>query len=149
LGIHNITLKIIQPQVEYPIPTIRYFVSLGKYEVEKIEFQKIEVKTLGGEIVKVEENKIKAPKAKHFIFEGKIKNNLEEKINYALLRIYIENELIDQKILKDFKKDDEVNFETSILVRDFKGERIYILLYDITSDKPKLIYLKKYLLTFF
>ncbi len=146
LGLHDVTLRIIQPQTQYEIPIIRYFVSAGKYEIEKLEFPKIEAKTLEGEDLVIEESNVIAPKGKPFIIKGNIKNTTLRDIKFALLRIYVEEELIDQKLIKDFKQSQDREFETSLLYGTYEGKRVYVIIYDITEKPQKLLFLKKFLL---
>lgn len=146
LGMHNITLRIIQPQGELEIPFIRYFVSAERYEVEKLKLPKIEVKTLEGEPISIEQNNIIVPKEKPFIIKGSIRNNTSREIKLALIRIYFEETLIDQKLIKNFKQNQEKEFETSLLLGISDVKKVYITIYDITEKPQKLLFLQKFFL---
>ncbi len=146
VGMHNVTLKIIQPEVEYPIPVIRYYVSLKKEKIEDITIPEIEGKTADGKEVQIKENTINLQKTDYFIIKGKIKNKIKEEIKYAVLRIFLNDKLIQQNIIKDLKEGKDIEFATSILNKKISGGKLYITVYDITTKPPKLIFFERYFL---
>lgn len=145
-GLHEVTLRIIQPQTEYQIPVLRYFVSLERVEKEAkkeiVSISSLEISDLKGNKISLNSDSIKAPSNEHIILRGKIKAD-EERIPFALLRVYLGNELIDQQIIKELRPGEEREVITSILNSFSEASKIYLLLYNISQKPPQLIFLRK------
>ncbi|MFC2161019.1 PKD domain-containing protein [Acidobacteriota bacterium] len=143
-GIHEVTLDIIQPAMEFNIPVIRYFVtSQTEAKGPVFNLSVSDVKTLDDEEIPFSQEFIKAPLEKHFLLKGAVRNESRSFIPDALIRIYLDDELIDQKILKDLETGEEREFVTSVFNLVDKEKKIYITVYDISTDKANLIYIKE------
>lgn len=68
----------------------------------------------------------------------------EERIPFALLRIYLGNELIDQQIIKDLKIGEEREIITSINNSSSGQKKLYLLLYNISEKPAELIFLRQF-----
>lgn len=142
-GIHEVSLKIIQPQTEYSIPVIRYFVSSARAEREKVNLLVSKALNLDEIEIPISIDSIKAPAKDYFLLKGIVKSENETLIPYVLLRIYLGNELVDQQLIKNLKPKGEVEFETSIYNPSSEPKTIYITLYNISQKPANLIFIKK------
>jgi len=146
-GLHEVTLRIIQPETEYSIPVLRYFVSLERMEKERVEevisINALELKDTKGNKIPLNSDSVEAPSSDYIFLRGKIKLSLKETIPYALLRVYVGNELIDQQIIKNLKLGDEREIITSLNNQSSEPKKIYIALYNISRKPSELILLKR------
>lgn len=141
-GIHEVTLNIIQPALEFNVPVIRYFVtSQTEAKGPVFDLSVSNVKTLDDEEIPFSQKFIKAPPGKHFLLKGAVRNESRIFIPDVLIRIYLGDELIDQKILKDMEAGEEREFITSVFNSVDEEKKIYITLYNISKDTASLIYL--------
>ena len=141
-GIHEVTLNIIQPAPEFNVPVIRYFVtSQTEAEGPVFDLSVFNVKTLDDEEIPFSQKFVKAPPGKHFLLKGTVRNEGRIFIPDVLIRIYLGDELIDQKILKDMEAGEEREFVTSVFNSADEEKKIYITLYNISKDTASLIYL--------
>ena len=145
-GVHDVTLKINQPQTEFTIPVIRYYVAVASpvrpSVGSKAEIVAESVYGLKGVTCSLQMDTLQIPTGGYFILNGLVKFENGAPLKYGLLRIHLDDELIDQQIVRDLKKNDERRFVTSIHNQTPKAKKIYISLYDITGSEPKLVYLK-------
>lgn len=146
-GVHEVTLKIIQPQTEYSIPVIRYFVSAEREaretEKKKIDLSPLKISDLEGKEIPLSLDSIKAPAEGYFILNGSIKSKNDTPISFALLRVYLEKKLVDQQVIKDLKSNEEREFLTSIYNPSESPKRVYITLYNISAHPASLIFIKR------
>lgn len=142
-GIHEVSLRIIEPQTEYTIPVIRYFVPLKDAVKKKAVIGSLKVMSLDSMEIPMRIDAIGLPAEDYFLIKGSIKSTNESDIPFALLRIYLDNELINQQLIKKLKPNQEIDFETSIHNPSFSAKKIYITLYDISRSPPELLYLKR------
>jgi len=142
-GIHEISLKIVQPQTEYSIPIIRYFVSLKKIEREKADFSLSKVLKLDEIEIPAVIDSIETPAKDYFLLKGTIKNENTTALPFVLLRIYLGNELIDQQLIKGLKPGEEIEFETSIHNPSSEPKRMYITLYNVSQKPANLLFIKR------
>jgi len=141
-GIHEVTLNIIQPRVEFNVPVIQYFVtSRTEGEGPVVDLNLSDAKTLDDEEISFSQKFVQAPPGKHFLLKGVVKNESRLFIPNILIRIYLGKELIDQKILKNMEAGDERDFVTSIFNSTEEEKKIYITLYNISKEAASLIYL--------
>jgi len=141
-GIHEVTLNIIQPRVEFNVPVIQYFVtSRTEDEGPVVDLNLSDAKTLDDEEISFSQKFVQAPPGKHFLLKGVVKNESRLFIPSVLIRIYLGEELIDQKILKNMEAGDERDFVTSIFNSAEEEKKIYITLYNISKEAASLIYL--------
>lgn len=141
-GLHEVTLKIIQPDLEFNIPVIRYFVTMEETR-DNLELDLSESETLNAESVKLAENFIKAPPNQHFLLKGKVVNENLLPLPAVLLRVYLDEELIDQKILRNLNPSEERVFETSIFNSSEDEKKIVILLFNISREPADLVYVRE------
>ena len=145
-GVHDVTLKIIQPQTEFTIPIIRYYVAVASPARppagSQAEIVAESVYGLKGVTCSLQMDTLQIPTGGYFLLNGLVKYENEAPLKYGLLRVHLDDELVDQQIVRDLKKNDERRFVTSIHNQTPKAKKIYISLYDITGSEPKLVYLK-------
>jgi len=142
-GIHEVALRIIEPQTEYEIPVVRYFIALKVVEKEKAVIKLLKVTSLDGIEIPITVDTIGIPKEGYFLVKGRIKSTNESLISCAVLRIYLDSELVDQQLIRNLKPKQEIEFEASIHNTSSLDRRIYITLYDISQKPPELLYLKR------
>jgi len=135
-GRHEVSLRIIHPQTEYIIPVITYFVSLERKAPEP--------KKEGNAIVDFEIFEPDGKQIEYLILKGKINLNNVNFLPYALLRVYIGNELIDQQILRNYKPGEEREIITSIYNSSLEQKKLHLLIYDISKKSPELVFLKRF-----
>ncbi len=140
-GLHEVTLRIINPQTDYTIPVISYYVSPDESERRLLIISGLNVEGLGEEDAEIAGKTIKAPVNEHFLLRGLIRNTSVRQISRALLRIYLDEELIDQQLLEDLTADEERQFSSSILLGTDGPRKLYITLYDISQPSAVLQYL--------
>jgi PKD repeat protein len=138
-GIHEVTVNIISPQIVYDIPILRYYVTVGEEE-EMMEVDFSNVESLEGGEVLLTVNDIQAPSQQYFILQGMVKNESSNPMPYVLMRVYLDKELIDQKMLKDLEALEERKFQTSVFNPSPERKKIYILLYNISKKPAELIF---------
>ncbi len=64
----------------------------------------------------------------------------------ALLRVYLENVLIDQQFLHHLKPGEEREIETSLYNPSAQPKPVYFTLYDISDKTPRLLFIQRYYL---
>jgi PKD repeat protein len=144
-GIHEITLNIIQPPADFTIPVIRYYVSIEKNEGKEIlepgqlNLIASKAKGLENEDITISGDTIEVPLNKPFLLNGTVKNEAGRIIPVVLLRIYLDDKMIDQKALRDMKAAEERPYETSVFISSEDTKAIFVRLYDISADVPRLI----------
>jgi hypothetical protein len=141
-GIHDVTLKIIQPATEFAVPAIRYFVT-SEGAAEQINLDLNRSIPLDEGTVKLAENFVLAPPNRHFLLKGRVINESAYVLPVVLLRIYLDEEMVDQKLLKSLNPDEEREFESSIYNTAGEGKKIVILLYNISREPADLVYVKE------
>ncbi|MCJ7682520.1 MAG: PKD domain-containing protein, partial [Candidatus Aminicenantes bacterium] len=142
-GVHELSLNIIQPVTDFQVPTIRYFVTVDQGQGEMMNLQVSTAQNLNDESIPVYSHAIEAPPEEYFIFKGTVRNENPFPLEAVLLRIFLDDKLIDQIILRDIKAGAEKEFETSIYNSSKEGEKIYIALYSLSDKKANLIYVKE------
>jgi len=145
-GMHEVSLRILQPQAELIVPTIRYFVTAGTelpsrsgltLRVERVEgLQGVECSLLL--------DQLRLPSGRSFILNGSVTYEVIEPVRFGLLRIHLGEELVDQQLLRDLKVGEKRLFETSLFNPSPEAKTVYITLYDISDPaNPRLLYLKR------
>lgn len=142
-GMHDVTLRIIEPMVEYNIPVIRYFVPLKSVDIPRANVGVLKITSLDGAGLPLVADAIGVPGEGYFLIRGSIQSTNDSTIPFALLRIYLGNDLVDHRLIKNMIPRQDVEFETSIRYMPSGPDRIYILLYDITRKPPDLLVLKR------
>jgi len=59
------------------------------------------------------------------------------------LRVYLEEKLIDQRLVRDLKPDEERPFESSVYNGSSDPRKIYLFLYDLTQKPSRLLFIKE------
>jgi PKD repeat protein len=136
-GIHEVTLNIIQPQVQYSIPKLRYFVSTGEIE-KRVDVSISHVQDLEGNKVSFQENRLSLSPSKHYLLSGTIQNLTENEIPSCFLQVSLEGHVVDQQKVKKLGPGEKKSFETSIL-SDMTGEQKLIFrVFDMPAGKKLL-----------
>ena len=142
-GIHELSLNIIQPAVDFQVPAIRYFVTADEGQRELMNLRVSTAQNLNEESIPVYSNAIEAPAEAYFIFKGTVRNENPFPLEAILLRIFLDDRLIDQIILRNIQAGAEREFETSIYNSSKEEKKIYIALYSLSDKKANLIYVKE------
>jgi PKD repeat protein len=144
-GLHEVTLAILQPEVEFAIPAIRYFVTVDPASDRPSEFDLSlsGAKKLDGELLPVDADRIEVPAAEHFLLQGSVRNDDTSDIAFALLRIHLEENLVDQKLLKDLKAGEQRSFESSVFNSSATAKSIFLTLYDISSSPARILSIRE------
>ncbi|MDH5707225.1 MAG: hypothetical protein OEZ45_14545, partial [Candidatus Aminicenantes bacterium] len=145
-GIHEVSLRVTEPPTENPIPAIRYFVALERPEVARVDLSLTRVTGLDKTEITVSRDYIEAPTEKYFILKGSIRIGVDREIPHVLMRIYLNNEVVDQKLIENVKPNAEIEFETSIYNASSELKKVYLVFYNISQKPPELLYIKRYIL---
>ena len=142
-GIHEVTLNIIQPQVEFAVPVIRYFVTAEEGDVALADLLVSGATQLDYAEIAVASDSVEAPPRDYFLLQGLIKNQSNISLPFVLLRVYLEEKLIDQRLVRDLKPDEERPFESSVYNGSSDPRKIYLFLYDLTQKPSRLLFIKE------
>ena len=142
-GLHEVTLRLMQPVAEFEVPVIRYFVTADAVPREAVDFLldgavTIEGTPLGGDDVTIE-----APVGKHFLLKGWVRNESGTAVAFALLRVFLDDEIVDQKIVQDLKPGEERGFESSVFNPTAGRKRLVLALYNISRRPAAILYLRE------
>jgi PKD repeat protein len=141
-GIHEVALIIIQPQTEFAIPVLRYYVLLGVDEKEKIGVSFARASDLKDQEIQLSGDYLEIAPNTYFLLRGKVENKSQVSLPIALLRIYLEDELVDERLLKNLRSLEEREFVTSIFFPSKGTRMLYVALYDISKVPPEIIFVK-------
>jgi PKD repeat protein len=145
-GLHEVTLQILQPKVEFSIPVIRYFVAAGRTTTGTAELVIDKVVGLDGRPLALSADMILAPVGQPFILHGRVRNASGHVWPYLLLRVRLNDKLIDQKLMENLQAGETKAFETSLINPTETNQRIILGLYDMTGHKPELLYMRELVL---
>jgi hypothetical protein len=145
-GIHEVSLKIIDPPAGYSVPAVRYFVALEEPKIERVNLSSTKFFGLDKTEIKVDKDRIEAPLEQYFVMRGSVKSEIKKELPFLLLRIYLDNKVVDQKLMENVKPGQEIEFETSIYNASPELKNIYLVFYDISEKPPTLLFIKKFIL---
>jgi hypothetical protein len=145
-GIHEITLRILQPEVDFEMPRIRYFVVAGESEPAPVRVEIAGTVDFEGRELPASPTTIEVPLNTYFFLSGTVRNESRDFLESALLRIYLDDELIDQKLLSTLRAGETRKFLTSLITASESRKKIYIALYDISPSPARLIAVREILL---
>jgi PKD repeat protein len=149
-GMHEVSLRIFDPAVDFTIPVIRYFVSadasIRPQDLAGIRLSLDSAKGLAGLACTLRAEGLEVPSGHYVILSGAVTYELLRPVKFALLRVHLEDRLIDQQFLKDLKPGDKREFQTSILNPSPEPKKIYLTIYNLDGPKPELIYFQKIML---
>ena len=145
-GLHEVGLRISQPGIDFTVPAIRYYVVAGGI-APSLRPVRIEVKAaegLKGVSCSLVLDTLKVRTGSYFILNGTVRHDLDSTVRFGLLRIHLDEVLVDQQILRDLEPGHDRPFATSIQIPPAGAKTIYVSLYDIAdSQAPRLLYIKK------
>jgi PKD repeat protein len=141
-GLHEVTLNVMQPRAEFGIPVIRYFVTAGAEPPEAVDVLLAGAGTIDGAVLGGDEQTIEAPAGTHFLLKGKVRHESGAAIAVALLRLFLDDEIIDQKLIRDLEPGEERGFESSVFNPTADRKRLVIALYNISHRPASILFLK-------
>lgn len=145
-GMHEVSLRLLSPATSLTMPVIRYFVTAetGLPPLRGLALQVAAVEGLKGLRSELRLDSLKAPTGAYFILNGSVTYAQGVPLKFGLLRVHLDQELVDLQILRDLRPGETRSFKTSIFNPSPEARTIYLTLYDITDpNAPKLLYLKK------
>ncbi len=147
-GIHEVSLRILQPAVSFLVPIIRYFVSadatVRPQDLTGARLELASARGLQGIDCRVEAGAFRAAAGAYVVLNGSLTYAADRlPISFALLRVHLENDLIDQQFLKDLRPGEERRFTTSVFNPTGEDKWVYVTLYDIQGRKAELVYFQK------
>jgi len=115
-GTHDVTLRFIQPAVEFEIPVIRYFVSLSDAgPPANIGLSIKSVTDSEGQSISILGDTIKAAGSENVIMTGEIENKEMRSVPLGRLSIYLGERLVDQQVIKNLNPGEKRAFDVSML----------------------------------
>jgi PKD repeat protein len=146
-GMHEISLRILRPDVGFPIPVIRYFVATETVQ-PPLRGMALNVETaegLQGINCTLTMGELRVAADRYFILRGTVKSDLPAAVNVGLLRVHLGTRLIDQQLVRALGSGESRPFVTSIRSAGAETESLYLTLYDISNPSaPRLLALKKF-----
>jgi PKD repeat protein len=142
-GLHEVTLHFMQPPAEFEVPVIRYFVTADAVPREAVDFLLDGAVTIDGAALGGDDATIEAPVGKHFLLKGWVRNESGTAVAFALLRVFLDDVLVDQKIVQDLKPGEERGFESSVFNPTAGRKRLVLALYDISRRPAAILYLRE------
>lgn len=142
-GLHEVTLSIMQPKADFVVPVIRYFVTADAEPRPAVDFLLDGAVTIDGAGLGGDEATIEAPVGDHLLLRGWVRNESGSAVSFALLRVYLDDALIDQKIILDLKPGEERRFESSVFNPTAGRKRLLLALYDISRRPAAILYIKE------
>jgi PKD repeat protein len=142
-GIHDVTLNIISPQAEFSVPVIRYFVTADIAPPESVDVTMARAEDLDGAVLKGDADRIEAPVGGTFLVRGVIRSESGNPIPFGLLRVFLNEDLIDQKLVRDLRPGEERAFESSVPYPSAERKRLVIVLYNISTKPAQILYYRE------
>lgn len=142
-GLHEVTLNLMQPRAEFVIPVIRYFVTADAEPRPAVDFLLDGAVTIDGAVLGGDDATIEAPVGKHFLLKGWARNESRTAVAFALLQVFLDDELVDQKIVQDLKPGEERGFESSVFNPTAGRKRLLLALYDISRLPATILYIRE------
>lgn len=142
-GLHEVTLSLMQPRAEFVVPVIRYFVTADAEPMPEVDFLLDGAVTIDGAGLGGDDGVIEAPVGDHFLLKGWVRNESGSPVSFALLRVYLDDALVDQKIVLDLKPGEERRFESSVFNPTAGRKRLLLALYDISRRPSAILYIKE------
>ena len=142
-GLHEVTLSLMQPKADFAVPVIRYFVTADAEPRPAVDFLLDGAVTIDGAGLGGDEGAIEAPVGNHLLLRGWVQNESGSAVSFALLRVYLDDALVDQKIVLDLKPGEERRFESSVFNPTAGRKRLLLALYDISRRPAAILYIKE------
>jgi len=140
-------LDVLQPNMEYKIPSLRYFVIAGEPDLTPVSVMSLQAETLSGKEMPFEGDVLEVAEGEPFIIQGEIRERKGTATSpHILLRIYLGNRLIDNQLHAGLAGSEIRSFETSVGSLERKAESLFITLYDIGFKPPVLLAFREILL---
>jgi PKD repeat protein len=146
-GMHEVSLRIFDPAVDFTVPVIRYFVSADSavrpQDLRGVQVGVETVRGLDGLACTVAADGLEIPAGRYVILNGFITYDLPKPVKFALLRVHLEDQLIDQQFLTDLKPGDKRAFSTSLRNPTSAAKKLYVTVYDLDGQRAELIFFQK------
>lgn len=143
-GLHEVSLSLMQPQAEFVVPMIRYFVTADAEPRSAVDFLLERAATIDGAPLGGDEATIEASVGEHFLLRGWVRNESGAAVSFGLLRVFLDEALVDQKIVMDLKPGEERRFESSVFNPAAGRKRLLVALYDISRRPAAVLYIREY-----
>jgi PKD repeat protein len=142
-GLHDVTLNIIMPKAEFSVPVIRYFVTAEPATSGSIEMVLSGAEDLEGSTLESGPDVISAPPGAPFLVKGAIRNEGGNPVLFGLLRVFLNEELVDQKLIRDLRPGEERAFVSSVPYPAAERRRLVLVLYDISRKPAPILYYRE------
>ncbi len=146
-GMHEVSLRIFDPAADFAVPVIRYYVladaSVRPQDLKGVRLELDAARGLSGVACTLRAEGLEVPLGQYVILSGAVTYELARPVKFALLRVHLGDQLIDQQFLKDLRPGDRRDFQTSILNSSSEPKKLYITVYDLDQAKAELIYFQK------
>jgi hypothetical protein len=142
-GIHEVTLRFIEPRVDFDIPVIRYYVTPEDSKKPPVLIAITKAMDPRLQEISLSGNTLEAPAGGYILLSGTLTNEEDITFAKALLRIYLGSNVVDQQFITDLRPDDIQPFQTSILYSLAEKEILYFILYDIIEEPAVLLSVKE------
>ncbi len=143
-GLHEVSLSLMQPQAEFVVPVIRYFVTADAEPRSSVGLLLDGAVTIDGAALGGDEATIEAPVGEHFLLKGLVRNESGAAVSFALLRVFLDDALVDQKFVLGLKPGEERRFESSVFNPAAGRKRLLLALYDISRRPAALLDIREF-----
>jgi PKD repeat protein len=138
-GIHEVTLRFIDPRVEFDIPVIRYYVTPEVSKKPPVIITITKAMDPRQQEISLSGNTLETPAGGYILLSGTITNEEDITFSKALLRIYLGGDVVDQQFISDLEPNKAQSFQTSINFNLDETAILYLILYDITEEPATLL----------
>jgi len=134
-GLHEVTLNLVSPDPGFAVPVIRYFVTVDEAPAKAVDLVFSGSRDLDGAVLPSDADSIEAPSGRYFLLDGRFRNEGRDSVPSALFRVFLDDELVDQKFVRRLLPGEERAFRTSVFNPSGGDKKLVFVLYDI-SRKP-------------
>jgi len=98
---------------------------------------------LEGAILQSDADSIEAPSGSYFLLDGKFRNEGRESVPSAVFRVFLDGELVDQKLIQRLLPGEERAFLTSVFNPSGMKKKLAFVLYDISRKPAPILFFRE------
>jgi len=98
---------------------------------------------LEGAILQSDADSIEAPSGSYFLLDGKFRNEGRESVPSAVFRVFLDDELVDQKLVQRLLPGEERAFRTSVFNPSGGDKKLVFVLNDISRKPAPMLFFRE------